>query len=86
MIGAIGQAMPGDGETIYLGNDAELDNAKWFPIEEVKEALVKGVSNLGEDAPEGYVEGSLRLPPQTAIANRLMTAVVEQWWGVTPKI
>ncbi|KAL2016739.1 hypothetical protein VTK56DRAFT_3128 [Thermocarpiscus australiensis] len=80
MIGAIGQALPGDGEKIYLGHDAELESARWFPLEEVKEALVKGTSNLGEAAPEGYVEGALRLPPQTAIANRLITAVVEGWW------
>ncbi|GAB1320211.1 NADH pyrophosphatase [Madurella fahalii] len=80
MIGAIGQALPGDGENIYLGHDAELESAKWFPLEEVKEALAKGTSNLGEAAPEGYVEGALRLPPQTAIANRLITAVVEGWW------
>ena len=80
MIGAVAQALPGQGEEIYLGNDPELESAKWFPIEEVKDALLKGVSNLGESAPQGYVEGSLRLPPQTAIANRLITAVVEGWW------
>ena len=80
MSGAIGQALPGDGETIYLGHDAELESARWFPLEEVKEALQKGTSSLGEAAPAGYVEGALRLPPQTAIANRLMTAVVDGWW------
>ncbi|KAK3357614.1 NUDIX hydrolase domain-like protein [Lasiosphaeria hispida] len=80
MIGAVGQAQPGDGETIFLGNDAELESAKWFPLEEVREALLKGVSNLGESAPKGYAEGALRLPPQTAIANRLITAVVDGWW------
>jgi NAD+ diphosphatase len=85
MIGAVGQALPGDGETIYLGNDAELESATWFPLEEVREALVKGTSNLGESAPDSYVEGALRLPPQTAIANRLITAVVSGW-GVLPKI
>jgi len=85
MIGAIGQALPGDGETIFLGHDAELEDAKWFGLEEVKGALATGASNLGEGAPEGYVEGALRLPPQTAIANRLMTAVVDGWW-VSPRI
>ena len=85
MIGAIGQALPGDGETIFLGHDAELEDAKWFGLEEVKGALATGASNLGEGAPEGYVEGGLRLPPQTAIANRLMTAVVDGWW-VSPRI
>ncbi|KAK1756130.1 NUDIX hydrolase domain-like protein [Echria macrotheca] len=85
MIGAVGQALPGEGETIYLGNDAELESAKWFPLDEVREALLKGTSNLGEAAPEGYVEGALRLPPQTAIANRLITAVVDGWW-VSPRM
>jgi NAD+ diphosphatase len=85
MIGAIGQAMPGDGEKIFLGHDAELESAKWFPLEEVKEALVTGTSNMGEGPPAGYVEGALKLPPQTAIANRLITAVVEQWW-VQPRM
>ncbi|KAL2270340.1 hypothetical protein VTJ83DRAFT_2524 [Remersonia thermophila] len=80
MIGAIAQALPGDGENIYLGHDPELESAKWFPLEEVREALLRGTSGLGEGPPKGYVEGSLRLPPQTAIANRLLTAVVEGWW------
>lgn len=86
MIGAIAQAAPGDGEKIDLGNDPELEDAKWFTMEEVKEALEKGVSGLGEPAPEGWAEGSLRLPPQTAIANRLMTAVCEGFVGTSPKI
>ncbi|KAK4210953.1 NUDIX hydrolase domain-like protein [Rhypophila decipiens] len=80
MIGAVGQALPGDGEKIFLGHDPELEDAKWFALEEVKNALVHGTSNLGEKASEGYVEGGLRLPPQTAIANQLMRAVVEGWW------
>jgi NAD+ diphosphatase len=76
MVGAIGQATP-EGETINLGNDPELESAKWFPMEEVRDALRSGhnISALGEAAPAGYVEGSLRLPPQTAIANQLMDAV-----------
>ncbi|KAK3990549.1 NUDIX hydrolase domain-like protein [Cladorrhinum sp. PSN332] len=83
MIGAVGQALPGEGEKVYLGHDAELEDAKWFPLEEVREALVRGTSNLGESAPAEYVEGSLRLPPQTAIANQLITSVVEGWWVVS---
>jgi NAD+ diphosphatase len=84
MIGAVAQALP-DGENIHLEHDPELESAKWFPLEEVKEALAKGTSGLGENAPEGYKEGALRLPPHTAIANQLMKAVVEGW-GVVSKI
>ncbi|KAF2754054.1 hypothetical protein EJ05DRAFT_480049 [Pseudovirgaria hyperparasitica] len=76
MIGAIGQAIP-DGETIDLGNDPELDDAKWYTMDVLREALQNGTSGLGEDAPPGYKKGNLRLPPPTAIANRLMTAVAD---------
>lgn len=85
MIGAIAQALP-DGETIDLGNDPELEDAQWFPLETVRDALKFGVSGLGEPAPEGYKEGGLRLPPPAAIANRLMTAVVEGYATTTPKM
>lgn len=46
MIGAIGQAIP-DGETVHLGHDAELDDARWFEADEVREALRVGTSGLG---------------------------------------
>ncbi|KXH53840.1 NUDIX domain-containing protein [Colletotrichum salicis] len=85
MIGAIAQSLP-DGETIDLGNDPELEDAQWFPLETVRDALEFGVSGLGEPAPEGYKEGELRLPPPAAIANRLMTAVVEGYATAAPKM
>lgn len=75
MIGAIGQAIPG-GEEVNLGHDAELEDAKWFTLDEVREALKVGTSGLGEEAGPGYKEGGLRLPPKTAIANQLMSAVI----------
>lgn len=75
MIGAIGQALP-DGEKIHLEHDPELDDARWVEIEEVREALRVGTSNLGEEPGKEYKEGGLRLPPKTAIANQLLTAVV----------
>lgn len=75
MIGAIAQALP-EGDQINL-NDKELDNARWFSFEEVQNALISGVSALDGDAPKHYKEGDLRLPPSQAIANRLLTAVVE---------
>ena len=74
MIGAIGQCTPG-GEKILLKHDPELEDAKWVSLAEVKEALQVGTSGLGEEAGEGYKEGGLRLPPRTAIANQLLTAV-----------
>ncbi|KAG6365536.1 hypothetical protein INS49_007147 [Diaporthe citri] len=86
MIGAIAQAAPGDGEKINLGHDPELVDARWFSTEEVREALQSGVSGLGEPAPPGYKEGGLRLPPQTAIANRLITAVIDGFVGGGSKI
>ena len=85
MIGAIAQALPGEGEKITL-NDKELEVAKWFEIEEVRRALETGTSPLGEAAPEGYKEEDLRLPPIQAIANRLVTAVVEGYLSAAPKI
>lgn len=85
MIGAIGQAIPG-GEDINLGHDAELEDAKWFTAEELREALRVGTSGLGEAAGPEYKEGGLRVPPQTAIANQLMTAVVNGFASGAPMI
>ena len=85
MIGAIAQAVP-DGEEILLEHDPELEDAKWVSVGEVAEALKMGTSGLGEAAPEGYEEGGLRLPPKTAIANRLLTAVVNGFLGGESKM
>ncbi|KAI5305239.1 exosome non-catalytic core subunit rrp46 [Ascosphaera pollenicola] len=80
MIGAIGQTGRQSDEEIHLEHDAELDDAKWFPIAEVAEALRIGTSSLGED-PGAEYKGGLRLPGQTAIAHQLMKAVVEgDYW------
>jgi len=86
MIGAIAQVARPEDEVIKLDNDPELEIAKWFTLEEVQDALQNGTSGLGDDAPAGYKEGSLRLPPKTAIANQLITAVVQGGFleGVTP--
>ena len=85
MIGAIGQAIP-EGETIDLGNDPELDNAKWFDFEQLRHALRVGTSGLDQKAGREGKEGGLRLPPSTAIANQLMTAVTSGFVGGAPKI
>jgi NAD+ diphosphatase len=86
MIGAVAQVATPEDEKIKLDNDPELETARWFSIEEIKEALEFGTSALGEDAPDGYREGNLRLPPRTAIANQLITSVVSGGFleGVTP--
>lgn len=76
MIGAIGQAIP-TGETIDLGNDPELEAAKWYTFDEIRKAMKYGAAGLGEKPPEGYEEGSLRVPPATAIANLLMGSLCE---------
>lgn len=85
MIGAVGQAVP-ESETIDLGNDPELEDAKWFTFDEVREALKNGVSGLGEDAPPNYKEGNLRLPPPTAIANQLVSSIVNGFLAAETKI
>ena len=75
MIGAIAQTVP-HGEETSLKHDPELEAARWYSFEEVREALRVGTSGLGEGPGEGYKEGGLRLPPKTAIANQLLEAVV----------
>jgi len=76
MIGAIGQAIAGEGEQIHLGHDAGLIDVRWFPVEEVKEALRIGTSGLDDPPGPDYKEGGLRVPPRTAIAHQLMHAAV----------
>ncbi|KXJ94285.1 NUDIX hydrolase domain-like protein [Microdochium bolleyi] len=85
MIGAVGQALP-DGEKIDLGNDPELEKAKWFTFDEVREGLRNGIAGLDEPAPSTLKEGGIRLPPHTAIANRLIDAVINGFLTLTPKI
>jgi NAD+ diphosphatase len=85
MIGAVAQTVS-SGEEIVLKHDPELEAAKWVSFDEVREALRIGTSALEEAAGEGYKEGSLRLPPSTAIANQLLSAVVGGFLGEGPKI
>ena len=89
MIGALAVAREGTGETIHLGHDAELEDARWFPLDEVVDALQNGTSGLGDSIKPGR-EGKLRIPPKTAIANRLIAAAVEfclgEGGGDGPKI
>lgn len=79
MLGAIAQAVPG-GEEIVLKHDPELEDARWVGVEEVREALRFSTFGLDDAAAQkegdDRKEGSLRLPPSTAIANQLLSAVV----------
>ncbi|KAJ5562989.1 hypothetical protein N7461_001750 [Penicillium sp. DV-2018c] len=75
MIGAIAQVSDPAHEKISLEHDPELEDARWFEIEEVEEALRIGTSDLSGSAGPDY-KGGLRLPPSTAIANQLIKAAV----------
>lgn len=85
MIGAVGQALP-DGEKVHLEYDPELEDAKWFELDVIRQALEGAVSGLDEAPGHGYKDGNIRLPPRTAIANQLLTAVVGGFLGENPKI
>ncbi|KAF3396304.1 hypothetical protein F1880_007010 [Penicillium rolfsii] len=76
MIGAIAQCSDAAHEKINLEHDPELEDARWFEMEEVEEALRIGTSDLSSGAGPEY-KGGLRLPPATAIANRLIRAAVD---------
>lgn len=77
MIGAVAIAQPGEGEKIFLGHDPELEDARWFSMDEVRNALLHNTAGLDDAVKAGYKEGDLRLPPRTAIANQLLAAVAE---------
>ncbi|WEW56143.1 NADH pyrophosphatase [Emydomyces testavorans] len=77
MIGAIAQVDKAENEAVSLVHDPELEDARWFEIGEVEEALRVGVSALDAEPGAGYTPGGLRLPPETAIAHRLISAVVK---------
>jgi len=68
-------------ETIFLGHDPELTDARWFTKEEVKIALDENSRGPFEPVPKGK-ENELRLPPASAIAHMLLKAFVEGTWGM----
>lgn len=75
MIGAVAQVSDPAHEKINLEHDPELEDARWFPVEEVEEALRIGTSDLSGAAGPEY-KGGLRLPPATAIAHQLIKSAV----------
>ncbi|KAJ5995631.1 hypothetical protein N7481_002608 [Penicillium waksmanii] len=76
MIGAIAQVSEPAHEKINLEHDPELEDAKWFDVEEVEEALRIGASDLSAETGAEY-KGGLKLPPPTAIANQLIRSAVD---------
>jgi NAD+ diphosphatase len=84
MIGALAQVSDPAHETISLQHDPELEDARWFEIEEVEEALRIGAGDLGAQAGPEY-KGGLRLPPPTAIANQLIKAAISAEYFATEK-
>ena len=68
-------------ESIFLGHDPELADARWFTKEEVKYALDNNSGSPFEPVPKGK-ENELRLPPASAIANLLLQSFVDGNWGV----
>ncbi|EEP79060.1 conserved hypothetical protein [Uncinocarpus reesii 1704] len=77
MIGAIAQVAKPENEKISLVHDPELEDARWFETAEVEEAMRVGTSALGSEPGPEYKQGGLRLPPKTAIAYQLISAVVK---------
>ncbi|KAJ5280312.1 hypothetical protein N7478_005684 [Penicillium angulare] len=77
MIGAIAQVSDPTHEKINLEHDPELEDARWFSLEEVEEALRIGTSDLSSPAGPEY-KGGLRLPPPTAIANQLIQSAISK--------
>jgi NAD+ diphosphatase len=68
-------------ESIFLGHDPELADARWFTKEEVKKALEENSGSPFEPIPEDKKD-ELRLPPASAIAHLLLKAFVDESWGV----
>ena len=71
-----------DDESIFLGHDPELADARWFSKEEVIKALHDNTASPFDPVPKEK-EGQLRLPPDNAIAHMLLKAFVEDSWGVS---
>jgi NAD+ diphosphatase len=71
-------------ESIFLGHDPELVDARWFTKEEVRKALTENSGSPFEPIPKDK-EGELRLPPASAIAHMLLKAFVEDSWGVASR-
>jgi len=79
MIGVIAQAVDEEAaENVDVkGMDRELEDAAWFPLEDVR-AMLDNVRHEAEDVPwEGKNGVKVKLRPEQALATRLIRAVAE---------
>lgn len=74
MIGTIGQALPGS--VIDLGNDPELETARWFTREELRAAGIMGTDGQGDK------EKEFSTPPEMAIAKKLINCFERDEWSL----
>lgn len=73
LVGTIGQCNSKDEETISYP-EKELGEAKWFELDEVKEALDHGHA-MWEEPPKGWT--GVRLPPDKLMAHRTLRGVLK---------
>lgn len=83
MVGCIAQVVTDDpeAETIDLGNDPELADAKWFSFDEAALALKHAEKSRSRSRTRGdsaSEQVSLAVPPPEAIANNLIDAVLHK--------
>lgn len=76
MVGCLGQVVPG-GEIIDLGNDPELENARWFTRDELGSA-----GTMGKESKPGEQDPEFSTPPEMAIAKQLIKCFVNDSWGL----
>lgn len=74
MIGCIGQAL--SGSKIDLGNDPELEDARWFTREEIRNAGMMGTDGQGDKDKE------FSTPPEMAIAKKLINCFERDDWAL----
>lgn len=87
MLGCIGQALP-DGETIDLGHDPELEEARWFDLGHIRRIIEKAEGGAKDGGGQWVSDGEevVRIPPPAAIAHQLIAAVARGFVGGVPKI
>lgn len=72
LIGAMGQCTP-DGEKVTYP-ETELEEAKWFALDEVEHALNHGANPMWEPPIKGYV--GPRVPPAQLMAHQVLRGVL----------